>query len=58
MAKFGVLKADALALVGTLRSRIVTREKTALTRRKGMSTTIRFMKVVTSRPDDSSLALL
>jgi hypothetical protein len=37
---------------------IVTREKTALMSRKGTSTTIRFMKVVTSRPDVSSLLLL
>jgi hypothetical protein len=45
-------------LVGTDSSMIVMREKTALMSRKGMSTTIRFRKVVTSRPGVSSLPLL
>jgi hypothetical protein len=58
MAKFGVFEADPPALVGTFNSMIVMREKTALMSRKGISTTIRFKNVVTSRPGVSSLPLL
>jgi hypothetical protein len=58
MAKFGVFESVPPALFGTLSSMMATREKTALMSRKGTSTTIRFKKVVISRPDVSSLAFL
>jgi hypothetical protein len=59
MLKFGRLTAAlAAAAVGTLSSRIVTREKTALISRNGTSTTIRFRKVVMSSSGTSFDRLL